>query len=102
MRHVHFPRSVCQSRASTARFIINNGSTISNTSGQPITFAKFYNMYWNGNITFLGNANGTQNLYFSASIGDNNDNGITLLGNTTLNVTAGTLIAATTLRGPTR
>ncbi len=79
---------------------LNDGTTIGNTSGARLNLTgKHNNPQLNGTITFNGSATDTsKDLYFS-NVSQSGDCNITLLGNTTFNVTAGILNIGTQSSG---
>ena len=91
--------------------LLNDGTTLSNTSGAALSFVdgafgdhsttatrKLVAISLNGSVTFDGAANGTKDLYFSR-MGDNNVSTVTLLSNSTVNVTNGTFNIGTKMVG---
>ena len=82
--------------------LVNDGTTISNTSGGALTFVsggfgdhnpdatnRLVSLILNGSVTFDGLADHTKDLFLSR-MGDNNSATVQLLQNSTVNVTAGT------------
>jgi autotransporter-associated beta strand protein len=86
--------------------LVNDGTTIANTSGSALNLSPanniattHFNMSWNGSITFAGtNGTTTTDLYFGP-MDHSNDSTVTLLGNTTMNVTGGIFNAGTHISG---
>jgi len=79
--------------------VFNDGATISNTTGAMLDLSsRSNNQYWNGSFTFVGATNGSKDLYLS-NLSQSGNTQITLLSNSTVNVTAGIFNAATHCNG---
>ena len=91
--------------------LLNNGSTLSNTSGAALTFVsgaygdhgsdatnRRVSISLNGSVTFDGAADGSKNMFFSR-MGDNNVSTVTLLSDSTVNVTNGIFNIGTKMAG---